>query len=102
MTTDQDAQTRLGTLVRDIVANLVDDDGQVRINVSVIRRMILFEVRVAPKDFGKLIGKGGGNAMALRTLMRAFGRKYQLTGLIEIVDPQGTAFTLADSPIARK
>ena len=71
MITEQEAQTKLGTLVRDIVANLVDDEELVRISVSVIRKMILFEVRVAPKDFGKLIGKGGGNAMALRTLMRA-------------------------------
>ena len=92
MITEQEAQTKLGTLVRDIVANLVDDEELVRISVSVIRKMILFEVRVAPKDFGKLIGKGGGNAMALRTLMRAFGRKYGLTGLVEIVDPQGASY----------
>jgi len=62
-------------LVTMIVKALVDDPEQVSVNAVEGERSIIFEVRVAPDDLGKVIGKGGRIANALRTLVRAAGTK---------------------------
>ncbi len=62
-------------LVAMIVKALVDDPEQVSVNAVEGERSIIFEVRVAPDDLGKVIGKGGRIANALRTLVRAAGTK---------------------------
>ena len=62
-------------LVTMIVRALVDDPEQVAVNKIEGERSIIFEVRVAPDDLGKVIGKGGRIANALRTLVRAAGTK---------------------------
>ncbi len=46
---------------------------------------VLFELCVAPDDVGKVIGKGGRIARALRTLVRASGAKTGERRLLEIV-----------------
>ena len=62
-------------LVTMIVRALVDDPEQVAVNKVEGERSIIFEVRVASDDLGKVIGKGGRIANALRTLVRAAGAK---------------------------
>jgi predicted RNA-binding protein YlqC (UPF0109 family) len=62
-------------LVTMIVRALVDDPEQVRVSKVEGERSIIFEVRVAPDDLGKVIGKGGRLADALRTLIRAAGTR---------------------------
>ena len=62
-------------LVTMMVRALVDHPEQVTVNKVEGERSITFEVRVAPDDFGKVIGKGGRIADALRTLIRAAGTR---------------------------
>ena len=65
-------------LVEMIVRALVDEPEQVVVNKVEGERSVIFEVRVAPDDLGKVIGKGGRIANALRTLVRAAGTKEHL------------------------
>ena len=46
----------------------------------------IFELKVAKEDVGKIIGKQGKNADALRTLMRAGSAKLNKRSVLEIVD----------------
>lgn len=71
-------------LVTMIVRALVDDPEHVRVNKVEGERSIIFEVRVVPDDLGKVIGKGGRIANALRTLVRAAGTKEHKSIWVDI------------------
>ena len=62
-------------LVTMIIRALVDSPEQVVVTKIEGERSVIFEVRVGPDDLGKVIGKGGRIANALRTLVRAVGTK---------------------------
>ena len=74
----------MNELVTMIVRALVDDPEQVAVNKVEGERSIIFEVRVAPDDLGKVIGKGGRIANALRTLVRAAGTKDRKSIWVDI------------------
>jgi predicted RNA-binding protein YlqC (UPF0109 family) len=67
-----------------IVRALVDDPEQVSVNKIEGERSIILEVRVAPDDLGKVIGKSGRIANALRTLVRAAGAKERKSIWVDI------------------
>jgi len=67
-----------------IVRALVDDPEQVVVNKVEGERSVIFEVRVASDDLGKVIGKGGRIANALRTLVRAAGAKERKSIWVDI------------------
>ncbi len=71
-------------LVTMMVKGLVDQPEQVVVNKVEGERSIIFEVRVAPDDLGKVIGKGGRIANALRTLVRAAGTKERKSIWVDI------------------
>ena len=53
-----------------IVRSLVDDPSQVRVTEIEGANTAIYELRVAPEDMGRVIGKGGRVANAMRTLLR--------------------------------
>ncbi len=85
-------------LVTMIVRALVDEPEQVVVNKVECERSVIFEVRVAPDDLGKVIGKGGRIANALRTLVRAAGTKEHKSIWVDInkLGVAGTASEAAD------
>lgn len=78
-------------LVSTIVKALVDEPGEVAVNKIEGERSIILEVRVAPGDLGKVIGKGGRIANALRTLVRAVGTKERKSIWVDINKVGGTS-----------
>ena len=58
-----------------IIKSLVTDEGAVSINEVEGEKSVIFEVRVAESDMGKVIGKDGKIANAIRTIMRALAAK---------------------------
>lgn len=56
-----------------LVRGIVDEPDQVHIDVITNRRGRTLEVHVAPGDLGKVIGRGGRTANALRTVMTGIG-----------------------------
>ena len=73
-------------LVEDIVHALVDKPGEVEIKEVVGEHAHLLELRVAKEDLGKVIGKGGAHASAIRTLMAAASGKEKKRYILEIVE----------------
>jgi uncharacterized protein len=70
-----------------IVKSLVDDGETVDIReVEQRNGATLIEVRVAPQDVGKIIGKQGRTIRALRSLARIAGAKKNRRYLLEIVE----------------
>ena len=70
-----------------IVKALVDNPEQVDVQeVSGQQHTILFELRVAKEDMGKVIGKQGRNAGAIRTILNCSGRKHGKHVLLEIIE----------------
>jgi uncharacterized protein len=58
-------------LVETIAKALVDQPDQVRVNEIVTEKSVVYELSVAPGDTGKIIGKQGRVAKALRTVVSA-------------------------------
>ena len=54
-----------------IIRALVDEPDQVEINVVEGEKSTIFELKVAPSDTGKVIGKNGRIAKAIRTILNA-------------------------------
>jgi hypothetical protein len=73
-------------LVETLVKYLVDQPEQVRIAQVEGERGIVFEVRTAQSDLGKVIGRGGRIANAVRTIVKAAATKQGKKVNVEILD----------------
>jgi len=60
-------------LVRYLAQNLVDNPDDVVIEKREAGRTLILELRVAPDDMGRVIGRNGRVANAMRSLLRAMG-----------------------------
>lgn len=69
-----------------IVKSLVDESDNVDIREVERNGSTLIEVRVAPNDVGKIIGKQGKTIRALRSLVRIAGAKKNQRYQLEIVE----------------
>ena len=73
-------------LIKDIVQALVDQPDQVSVSEIVSENTTVLELKVAKSDMGKVIGKQGRNAQALRTILNAASGKTRRKYLLEIVE----------------
>ena len=69
-----------------IIRSLVDDKESISIKETAGEKSDIFEVKVAEKDMGKIIGKEGKIAQAIRTIMKALAAKEQKKVIIEFID----------------
>lgn len=69
-----------------LARNLVDSPDEVRVERIERDGVVVLRVHVAEDDIGKVIGRQGRTARALRTLVRASGGRRQERTLLEIVD----------------
>jgi hypothetical protein len=77
--------TNMREFIEYIVRSLVDDPSQVRVTEIEGANTIIYELRVAPEDMGRVIGKGGRTANAMRTLVRVLAAKQGKRVTLEIV-----------------
>lgn len=75
----------LSELLKKNVQALVDEPGQVTVNEVAGDYSTVFEVRVAKVDVGKVIGRQGRMADALRTLLASWGAKARRRYVLEII-----------------
>lgn len=73
-------------LVEYIVRALVDKPDQVELRTSPSEGGVLYELKVAPEDIGKVIGRDGRTVNALRTVLAAAAQKSGEKARLEIVD----------------
>jgi uncharacterized protein len=73
-------------LVETIARALVDDPEQVQVVEVAGERVTVLELRVGPGDLGKVIGKEGRTARAIRTILNANATKLRKRAVLEILE----------------
>jgi len=69
-----------------IARSLIDAPDQVKVNVLEGDRTIVFELAVGNNDVGKVIGRQGKTANALRTIIAAAGNKVKKRCVLEVIE----------------
>ena len=75
----------LGELVAYIAKSLVDYPDLVTVNEVEGSQSLIVELKVAPDDMGKVIGKQGRIAKAIRTVVKAAATKENKRVIVEII-----------------
>ncbi len=73
----------------DLVKALVDHPESVKINRTVDEMGVLLTLDVHAEDMGKVIGRSGNTAKAIRTLLRVVGMKHNARVNLKINEPEG-------------
>lgn len=77
---------KLERLINYIVNELIDDKSGTEIVYEIVNDTVIFKVSVAKGEMGKIIGKNGLTANAIRGVMQAAGVKDKLNVNVEFVD----------------
>lgn len=72
-------------ILQSIIENLVENKDKVEIKEVSGEQSIVFEVKVAESDMGKIIGKQGKIANSIRTIMKAVASKERKRISIEFI-----------------
>lgn len=81
-----------------VIKALVDNPEAVKINRTVDEMGVLLTLVVDPADMGKIIGRDGNTAKAIRTLLRVVGMKNNARVNLKINEPDG-GMPRKDSPM---
>jgi len=73
-------------LIESIAKSLVDNPDKVEVFQLDGEQSSILELKVAPEDLGKVIGKQGRNAMAIRVILGAAGMKLKRRFTLEIIE----------------
>ena len=79
-------ESRMEELVKYIVKSLVDYPEQVEVHKIEGDKTTILELKVATPDLGKVIGKQGRIAQAMRTVIRAAAAKMNKRAVLEILE----------------
>ncbi len=79
-------ETELKELLEYLAKALVDSPDEVRVDSTETDTTVVLELNVAKEDIGKVIGKQGRIARALRTVVKASAVKNGKRAIVEIVD----------------
>ena len=73
-------------MISDIVKAMVDQPDQVSVNEVEGGHTVVLELSVAKGDMGKVIGRQGRNAQAIRTILSAAAGKHRKKYALEIIE----------------
>lgn len=76
--------------LENVVKTLVDNPDKVEITRAVDEMGVLLTLKVAQEDMGKIIGRDGNTAKAIRTLLRVVGMKNNARVNLKINEPDGS------------
>lgn len=77
---------KLNELVTFIAKSLVDNPDKVEVREVTGEQTAVLELKVAPEDLGKIIGKQGKTAKAIRTILGAAAAKMKRRAVLEILE----------------
>jgi predicted RNA-binding protein YlqC (UPF0109 family) len=80
------SEGQMKELIEYIAKALVDHTDQVRVEEITGARSIIYELSVAPSDMGRVIGKRGRVANAMRSLLRVASARSGKRAILEIVE----------------
>ncbi|HUY85495.1 MAG TPA: KH domain-containing protein [Acidimicrobiales bacterium] len=87
---DDDANKVTGAIPKNVLEHLarsiVDNPDAVLVEVEDSRGGVMLRLHVAPEDMGKIIGRHGRIATAVRTVVRAAGASEGVDARVDIVD----------------
>lgn len=83
-----------------VVRALVDNPSAVAIGRTVDEMGVLLTLTVGPEDMGKVIGRQGNTAKAIRTLLRVVGMKNNARVNLKINEPEGSERMSDSAPVA--
>jgi len=72
-----------------VIKSLVDNPGDVKITRTVDEMGVLLTLDISSADMGKIIGRSGNTAKAIRTLLRVVGMKNNARVNLKINEPEG-------------
>ena len=81
-----------------VVKALVDTPAEVKVGRTVDEMGVLITLTVAPGDMGKIIGRQGNTAKAIRTLLRVIGMKHNARVNLKINEPEGGSQMPSSTP----
>ena len=81
-----------------IVKTLVNHPEKVSVERKIDERGVLLMLTVDPEDVGRVIGRKGATAQAIRLLLRALGTKQDARYNLKIVDVEGENEARSESP----
>ncbi|MDP8256512.1 MAG: KH domain-containing protein [Candidatus Alcyoniella australis] len=73
-------------LIEYLAKALVDNPNDVQVSDVDSERTLVLELRVAPDDLGKVIGKNGRTARAMRTILSAASTKSGKRSVLDILE----------------
>lgn len=73
-------------ILETIIANLVENKDAIEIKETGDEKSVLFEVKVAESDMGKVIGRQGKIAKSIRTVMKAVAAKEHKKVTVEFIE----------------
>lgn len=79
-------QDRISDFIERAARNLVDDKDAVKVGISQGEQTVIFELHVAERDLGKVIGKEGKNANAIRTIINAMATREGQRVVLEVIE----------------
>ncbi len=74
-----------------VIKALVDNPNDIKVARTVDEMGVLMTLEVSPADMGKVIGRSGNTAKAIRTLLRVVGMKNNSRVNLKINEPEGAA-----------
>lgn len=83
-----EAITDLRLLITVAVRALCDLPDAVSITVASTEGRAIFEIKVAPSDYPKVVGSKGRNIFALRTVAESVARKHRTGVYLHVLDPK--------------
>lgn len=88
------SQTADRDFVEYVVKKLVSNPDGVEITRTIDEMGVLITLKVAKEDMGRIIGKNGQTAKAIRILLRIIGSKHNARVNLKIVEPDGSEVRL--------
>lgn len=80
-----------------IVKQMVNNPDEVEVTRTVDEMGVLITLKVAKDDMGRIIGKSGQTAKAIRILLRVVGSKNNARVNLKIIEPDGQEVKILDS-----
>lgn len=78
--------------LRFVITELADHPESIKITRKIDPTGILLELEVHPEDMGRIIGRGGRTADAIRKLLWVIGTKNESRISFKIIEPEGSEF----------
>ena len=73
-------------ILQTIILNLVENKEEVQVNENINEDIVTFEVKVSKEDIGKVIGKQGRIAKAIRTVMKSVAAKENKKVSVDFIE----------------